>query len=284
MPIPAVEDSPQDRLAILFGQRYGQRQGETTDTTVWTETIETLLSHRSVRSYLSQPVPATALELAVAAAQSASTSSNLQAWSVIAVEDKERKSRINAIAGQQRQVDQAPLLLIFLADLSRLRRVADGQGSTSDGLDFLEAFLLAVIDAALAVQNASTALESIGLGTCYIGAVRNDPDFVARELGLPDLVFPVFGLTVGYPDPAIKTDVKPRLPQSTVLHRERYSNNPTDVELYNYNETLRAFQRSQSMALIDWSDQASGRIATREALKNRDRLSDVLRGFGFQLR
>lgn len=283
MPTPAVEENARDRLATLLEQRYGKSHGEAAGPGS-TETIETLLSHRSVRSYLPQPVPAKALELAIAAAQSAPTSSNLQAWSVVAVEDKARKSRINAIAGQQRQIDQAPLLLVWLADLSRLRRVAEGQGSTSDGLDFLEAFLLAIIDAALAAQNALTALESLGLGGCYIGALRNDPDIVARELELPDLAFPVFGLTVGYPDPAIKTDVKPRLPQSTVLHRERYSSNPSNKELYNYNATLRAFQKIQSMAPLDWSEQASRRIATREALKNRDRLRDVLKGFGFQLR
>ncbi len=276
-------DPVADRLEALLGERYGE-DGVQHDETGLTPTIETLLSHRSVRTYLPTPVPVEALELAIAAAQSASTSSNLQAWSVIAVEDPARKSRINAVAGNQRQIDQAPLLLIWLADLSRLRRIAGRQGSTADGLDYLESFLLGVIDAALAAQNALVALESLGLGTCYIGALRNDPATVARELGLPDLVFPVFGLTVGFPDPSDKTDIKPRLPQRTVLHREQYRDNPTGEDLDRYNQTLRAFQKIQRMAPVDWSEQAARRIATRESLKNRDKLLEVLRGLGFELK
>jgi nitroreductase len=277
------EQSGEDRLETLLQQRYGDGPTHSTGAS-WTQTIDTLLSHRSIRSYQPTPVPAETLELAVAAAQSASTSSNLQAWSVVAVEDRARKARINAVAGNQRQIEQAPLLLIWLADLSRLRRIADGQGSTSDGLDYLESFLLGIIDATLAAQNALVALESLGLGTCYIGAIRNDPITVARELNLPDQVFPVFGLTVGFPDSSIKTDVKPRLPQTTVLHREQYRDNPGKEELTGYDQILRAFQKIQSMAPIDWSEQAARRIATKESLKNRDKLSAILKSFGFQLK
>jgi nitroreductase len=289
MPAPAADrlkplrESTGDRLEMLFQQRYGADRTHPSGAAL-TQTIDTLLSHRSVRSYLPTPVPAEALELAIAAAQSGSTSSNLQAWSVVAVEDAARKARINAVAGNQRQIEQAPLLLVWLADLSRLRRVANGQGSTSDGLDYLEGFLLAVIDATLAAQNALVALESLGLGTCYIGAIRNDPATIAREFNLPDQVFPIFGLTVGFPDPAVKTDIKPRLPQTMVLHREQYRHNASGEELRAYNQTLRAFQKIQSMAPIDWSEQAARRIATKESLKNRDKLSATLKGFGFQLK
>ncbi|WP_210203786.1 NADPH-dependent oxidoreductase [Phyllobacterium sophorae] len=282
-PVKPEERSGEDRLQILLQQRYGNASTRSASVS-WTQTIDTLLGHRSVRSYLPEPVPAETLDLAVAAAQSAPTSSNLQAWSVVAVEDAARKARINAVAGNQRQIEQAPLLLVWLADLSRLRRIADGQSSTSEGLDYLESFLLGIIDAALAAQNALVALESLGLGTCYIGAIRNDPITVASELSLPDQVFPVFGLTVGFPDPSIRTDIKPRLPQTTVLHREQYRDNPGQEELIGYNQTLRTFQKIQSMATIDWSEQIARRIATKESLKNRDRLLAILKDFGFQLK
>ena len=282
-PVKPEERSGEDRLQILLQQRYGNPSTPSASAS-WTQTIDTLLAHRSVRSYLPEPVPTETLQLAIAAAQSAPTSSNLQAWSVVAVEDAARKARINAVAGNQRQIEQAPLLLVWLADLSRLRRIANGQSSTSEGLDYLESFLLGIIDAALAAQNALVALESLGLGTCYIGAVRNDPITVARELNLPDQVFPVFGLTVGFPDPSIRTDIKPRLPQTTVLHREQYRDNPGQEELIAYNQTLRTFQKIQSMATIDWSEQIGRRIATKESLKNRDRLLAILKDFGFQLK
>jgi nitroreductase len=250
----------------------------------WNDTLDTLLSHRSVRSYLDQPLPAGALEIAIAAAQSAPSSSNLQAWSVVSVTDPERKARINAVSGKQRQIAEAPLLLVWLADLSRLRGIAGSLSHTADGLDYLETFLLGVIDAALAAQNAVTAFNSLGLGSCYIGALRNDPATVAAELGLPPEVFPVFGLTVGVPDPARASDIKPRLPQSSVLHREQYESSVRPDDLSRYDSTLRGFQAEQAMPSVDWTRQLSQRIGTVAALKGRDRLTEVLKELGFKLK
>lgn len=276
------EEPVADQIGSLLQQRYGTQQNMPEHLPV-TKTIETLLKHRSVRLYLPQSVPAPAVELAISAAQSASSSSNLQAWSVVAVEDKARRARINAFAGNQKQIDQAPLLLVWLADLSRLRNITKAKGSPAEGLDYLESFLLAVIDATLAAQNAVIAFESLGLGTCYIGALRNNPEAIARELTLPKEVFPVFGLTVGYPDPAIRTDIKPRLPRSKVLHREQYAANSDREDFGGYNQILRAFQKLQFMPAIDWTEQISRRIGTKEALKNRDLLSSAVRALGFRI-
>ena len=272
-----------DRISSLLQQRYGTQQ-KLSGSLPETKVIETLLNHRSVRFYLPQSVPAPAVELAISAAQSAPSSSNLQAWSVVAIEDKDRKARIYAVAGNQKQIEQAPLLLVWLADLARLRGITDAQGSPAEGLEYLESFLLAIIDATLAAQNAVVAFESLGLGTCYIGALRNNPMAVAKELALPKEVFPVFGLTVGYPDPAIRTDVKPRLPRSRVFHREQYEANPDSGDFSAYNQVLRAFQKIQLMPAIDWTEQMSRRIGTKEALKNRDALSGVVKALGFQIK
>lgn len=270
-----------DRLKALAGERYRAAQALTGD---WNETLDTILSHRSVRSYLPARVPHNAIELAVAAAQSAPSSSNLQAWSVVTVEDPARKDRLNTVSGMQRQISQAPLLLIWLADLCRPRSIATRGGTSAEGLDYLESFLLGVIDAALAAQNAVVALESLGLGTCYIGAIRNDPETVARELGLPVGVFPVFGLTVGYPDPALPAAVKPRLPQANVLHRERYDVETAAGGLGDYNAALGSFQSEQSLPPIDWTEQVSCRIGTVEALKGRHLLAATARRIGFALK
>jgi nitroreductase len=184
--------------------------------------IEQLLGHRSVRAYLPRALPAGTLETLVAAAQSASSSSNLQAWSVVAVEDADHKARLSELAGRQRHISEAPLFLVWLADLARIESQARRLGTRAEGLEFLEALLIGVIDAALAAQNAVLALESLGMACVYIGAVRNTPDAVAADLALPPRVFPVFGMCVGYPDPDRPAAVKPRLPQDAVLHRERY--------------------------------------------------------------
>ncbi|MFM7366911.1 MAG: nitroreductase family protein, partial [Sphaerospermopsis kisseleviana] len=156
-------------------------------------------------------------------AQSASTSSNLQTWSVVAVEDGNRKEELSKLANNQAHIRQSPLFLVWLADLARLTNIAESRGLPHEGLDYLEMFLMAAIDAALAAQNAVVAAESLGLGTVYIGALRNKPQEVAQILNLPPHVVAVFGLCVGYADPVVKVAIKPRLPQSVVLHREIYN-------------------------------------------------------------
>lgn len=246
--------------------------------------LDTILAHRSVRDYLPRSLGDGVLETIVAAAQSAPTSSNLQAWSVVAVEDPDRRARLSALSGNQRQIVQAPLFLVWLADLSRLRAIADSLGHTSDGLDYTETFLLAVIDATLAAQNAVVALESLGLGSCYIGGIRNQPKAVAQELGLPPEVVAVFGLTVGYPDPARPTDIKPRLSQDVVLHRERYGDSRPARAIYRYNGALRAFQVEQKLPEVDWTGQAAARIGSAEALKGRHALAETIRALGFSLK
>ena len=75
---------------------------------------------------------------------------------------------------------------------------------------------MAAVDVALAAQNAVLAAESLGLGTCYIGGIRNQPRAIIELLGLPRLMFPITGLTLGWPD--TPANPRPRLPQAAVLH------------------------------------------------------------------
>lgn len=247
-------------------------------------TIETLLSHRSVRHFLPDPMPAGTLELLIAAAQSAATSSNVQAWSVVAVEDGARRARLAELAGRQAQIAQAPLLLVFLADLSRHARMGAARGEAMDGLDYLEAFLLAAVDAALAAQNVVVAAEALGLGTVYIGAMRNHPLEVAAELRLPPRCAAVFGLCVGRPDPTVATDVKPRLPQPVVLHRETYDAGAEADGVAGYDAALSSFRAEQGMTEVPWSRQTVERLRTAASLHGRHELAATLRAMGFALK
>lgn len=249
----------------------------------WNDALDVMLSHKSVRAYLDQPLPEGALELIIAAAQSAATTSNLQAWSVIAVEDKERKARLAALSAGQRHIYSAPLLLVFVADLARLRTFSKEHGTPGTALDYIEAFIIAVADASFAAQNAMTALQSIGLGGCYIGAMRNDAEGVAAELGLPTETMVVFGMTVGVPDPARPADVKPRLPQEVVLHRERYTA-PDPKLIAEYETRIGTFQAEQKMRAIDWTEQAAVRVRDIEALTGRHVLTDFLKRYGFGMK
>ncbi len=276
----ALENSPTP--ADLVRQRYGSDQPAAT--TEWNAALDAILSHRSVRIYLPKPVPENVLQLIVAAAQSAPTSSSLQAWSVVAVADPERRAKLAELACPNPQIISAPLFLLWIADLSRLRKITAEHGKTGEGLDYLESFLLATIDATLAAQNALVALESLGLGTCYIGGIRNHPAEVGELLGLPPEAFAVFGMTVGYPDPAIETEVKPRLPQSLVLHREQYQAAPPETGLASYDDTMKSFQTGQGMAVRGWTSVVANRIADLPALKGRHVLLDVVRRMGFKVK
>jgi nitroreductase len=246
--------------------------------------IEQMLGHRSVRAYSDKPLPAGTLEQLVAAAQSASTSSNLQFWSVIAVQDPGRRERLAALADKQKFIVEAPLFLVWLADLSRLSRLSQAQDLTIEALPYLEPFMVGLIDAALAAQNAVVAAESLGLGTVYVGAIRNHPEQVAAELGLPPMVMPVFGMCIGYPDPTRPASVKPRLPQAVVLHHEQYDAQSEAQEIAAYDEVLTEFQAGQGMATAGWSPVVLKRLQTIGSLRGRDRMREALKALGFELR
>jgi nitroreductase len=251
----------------------------------WNDTLDVLLSHRSVRAYLPDALPPGTVETLVAAAQSAPSSSNLQTWSVIAVEDPARKARLAELAGNQGHIRQAPLLLVWLVDLNRLSRLAETRGESSEALNYLDNFLVGAIDAALAAQNAVVALESLGLGSVYIGAIRNRPAEVAAELGLPPKVVALFGLVVGRPDPDSPASVKPRLPQDVVLFREQYTWGKIQLDaIAAYDRNIRTFQREQGQPELDWSATAVARVRDATSLHGRQVLREVLQGLGFDLR
>ena len=249
----------------------------------WSDTIALMLSHRSVRGYKPDAPPPGTLETLVAAAQSAATSSNLQTWSVVAVDRPEARAELAAIAGNQKHIEQCPIFLVFLADVSRNGRLASQEGTELAGMPYLESFLVAAIDAALAAQNAVVAAESLGLSTVYIGALRNDVTRVAGLLGLPPGATPVFGLCVGYAAPGREGEVKPRLPQAAVLHRETYDADDQGHRAA-YDPRMAEFSRRNEMAGDTWTKRVIARLGTMKALNGRDRLKEKLIALGFPLK
>jgi nitroreductase len=250
----------------------------------WNETLDVLLSHHSTRAFLPDALPENTLPTLLAAAQSAPTSSNLQAWSVVAVQDPARKARLAGLAGNQQHIVDAPLFLVWLIDLNRPARVAEMGGHPAEALKYLECFLLGAIDAALAAQNAMAALQSLGLGAVYIGGMRNKPAEVAAELGLPPHVFAVFGMAIGRPDPDRPASVKPRLPQEAVLSHEQYSFGEAQLEaVAAYNKVMREFQREQGLPEQEWSTLVARRLRGPQSLDGRHVLRQVLHNLGFEL-
>ncbi|GAA5052587.1 NADPH-dependent oxidoreductase [Nocardia callitridis] len=259
------------------GSRY--RDPELTTLPRSTPTIEQQLAHRSVRAFLDTPVGDDELTALIAAAQSASTSSNLQAWSVVAVRDPERKDRLATLAGDQEFIRRAPLLLVWLADLGRAGRLAASRRAALEATEYLESTVLGFVDASLAAQNAVVAAESLGLGAVFVGAIRNNPDGVAAELHLPDRVFATFGLAVGVPDLTESAGVKPRLPQQAVLHHEVYSE-AGDATIEGYDTRLAEYNAEHGRS-AGWTDAVLNRLRDRDSLKGRHLLREHLGRQGF---
>jgi nitroreductase len=272
-----IDLSQADALALRYGSAAP-------DSGPWNDHIALLLSHRSVRGYRSDALPDGTLETLVAAAQSAATSSNLQTWSVVAVTDPAAKAELAKLANNQKHIEQCPLFLAWIADTSRNARLGQEEGVALEALPYFETFLVAAIDAALAAQNAVVAAESLGLSTVYIGALRNHPIEVASLLGLPPGAMGVFGLCVGYAAPGIANEVKPRLPQSVVLHHERYSAENESRDRAEYDRVMTAFSHRQDMSTDSWTKRVIGRMSRLSAMSGRDRLVSTLQAMGFPLK
>ena len=263
--------------------RYGEG-GSPEKTGPWNDVIACLMSHCSVRGFRSDPLPEGTLETLVAAAQSASTSSNLQTWSVMAVHDPVKKAALAKIASNQKHIEQCPLFLVWLADVSRNERLGAEEKITLETIPHFETYLVAAIDAALAAQNATVAAESLGLSMVYIGALRNDPIEVGRLLGLPPGVMGVFGMCVGYPLPAVTNEVKPRLPQSAILYHDSYSTATESADRAAYDARMAAFSQRHEMTQDTWTKRVIGRMGKLSAMAGRDKLVSILHKMGFPLR
>lgn len=207
-------------------------------------TIDLFGAHRSVRAFTPDPVPTEHLHAAIRAGQMASTSSAVQATCVIQVTDPGERAEIAELAGNQPYIRSAPLFLLFCGDSRRHRLAARAGGGAYDAR--LEGFLVTAIDTALFAQNAAVAFESMGYGICFIGGLRNDLPRLDRVLGLPEGVYPFFGMCVGKPDPAKHTSTRPRLPLGAVLMRDRYADDETMLEaMRGYDDQYREYLRSR---------------------------------------
>ena len=243
-----------------------------------TDTLELLTSHRSIRKFTAQPVSDEWIRRIVACGQAAATSSNLQATTVIRVRDAGKRARIAELAGGQDYVASAGAFLVFCADLHRARLACELQGGTfRPGMT--EHFILATVDVALFGQNCAVAAEALGLGICYIGAVRNEPQAVSELLELPESVYPVFGMCLGFPDQA--PEVKPRLPLPVVLREDSYGDPDALDGIAAYDEQLRQYYRTRTGGRKDssWSEEMKG-VVGRES---RPHMRAFLAGRGFSM-
>ncbi|WP_059042333.1 oxygen-insensitive NADPH nitroreductase [Paenibacillus rubinfantis] len=242
------------------------------------ETISKMMQHRSIRKYSDQPVTQEMVEQIVSAGQMASSSSNVQAYSVIAVTDAGRKAKLAELCGNQAYVAECPVFLVWCADLSRLKQAAERYIPSQTTYEATtENFIVATVDTALAAQNAAVAAESLGLGIVYIGGIRNQSEQVATLLDLPRLAYPVFGMCLGYPDQ--EPGLRPRLPLPAVLHWNGYDAAGQDKQVADYDEVMSTYLRERTGGSKDtpWSELMAEKLAQPARLHLRQFLAQ--RGF-----
>ena len=251
-----------------LSQRFGTEVAEVPDA------LAPFLAHRSVRRYTDEAIPESILAGLIAAAQSAATSSNLQSWSVISIEDPVKRKLIAEACDHQKQVETAPVFLAFLADLNRINQYAIKAGVVPDGLDTTEMYTVAVIDAALAAERLVCAAEALGYGICYIGALRNHPDTIKELLNLPEKTFGAFGLCIGRPAETARAHIKPKLQQDQIWFREEY---PSELDSEEYDARMVEYFETSGMASEDsWSKKSGKRVMTT-GLSGREALLGFLR-------
>jgi nitroreductase len=249
--------------------------------------LRQILMRRTHRRYADRPVAEPLLSLLLGAAFSASSKSDFQQTSVIRVADRGRRDRLAALVPDMPWIGNAPVFLVFCGDGRRLEHVGEQRGHKVDAGQ-LEGFFNATVDAALVLQTFILAAETVGLGCCPISVIRNHANAVAEILELPDKVFPVAGLCLGYP--AAAGYVSMRLPLEVTLHLDRYHDSLRGAALDAYDmrrdarySIPRAQQRSPEIfgyaSLYGWSEDKARQAAQPEGQD----FSAYLRTRGFSM-
>jgi nitroreductase/FMN reductase [NAD(P)H] len=181
------------------------------------EALARLLDRRACRDYADRAVPDGLVRLLICAGLSAPTKSDLQQADVIWVRDPGLRAELTEGIPGADWIARAPVFLVVCANGARFAALFDGPDFPNDHFD---ALFNAIVDAALVLEGLVAAATLAGLGSCPISVIRNRAEAVSAALGLPDRVFPVAGLCMGYAADAAA--ISPRLDLGITVHEDRY--------------------------------------------------------------
>ncbi|MEH0874081.1 NADPH-dependent oxidoreductase [Pectobacterium cacticida] len=217
------------------------------------KTIELFTSHRSERSYLDKDIPDDILDAIIQSAHLAPTSVNSQQVSLIVTRDPERRARIAELAGGQPWIAKAPVFITLVLDMHKTQVGIAMSGKQQHAHESIESLISGTTDVGIALGTLMAAARSFGLGIVPIGGIRREPQAMIDLLALPELTFPVVGLTIGYVDnPAHQ---KPRLPLTSFRHDETYHQEVLPEAIRQYNQTLMAhWQQTGRTDGEDWGN------------------------------
>ncbi len=180
---------------------------------------DSIFHHRSIRKYKPDTIPGEVMDRVLEAGSRASTTGNMQVYSMIITKDEEIRKQLWEAHFKQEMVLLAPVHITFCADFNRFNKWCRSR-KAEPGYDNFLSFFTAAIDALLASQNVAVEAEANGLGICYLGTATYMADRIIDILGLPPGVVPVAALVMGYPDE--EPGLTDRLPMEAVVHQEKY--------------------------------------------------------------
>lgn len=192
------------------------------------ETMRILLDRGSCRAFEERDIDDALLQEVLEAGLRAPSGGNLQPWSAIVIRGQEKKDRLTELCGNQKFISRAPVNLLFCIDQARLKRWAELETAPFTALASFRHFWISFQDTIIAAQNICTAADALGLGSVYVGTVLECFRELKEMFDLPQGVFPVVLLSLGWPkQPPV---VKSKLPESILIHQEKYQT-PTDGDL-----------------------------------------------------
>ena len=225
-------------LQQIFEARYGDAARLNT-ANVDGDMIRSMAQRGSCRDFLDTPVSDALVDVLCAAALASPTKSDLQQRDIIVLKSPDQRHRLSALVAGQSWVADAPMIAVFCGNNRRQRLIHDWHGIPFAN-DHLDAFFNATTDAAIALGAFVTAADAVGLGCCPISAVRNRPEAVSALLDLPDHVFPLAGLAIGYP--CQSATIAKRLPLRVTCHTDRYRESTLQETVRTYDDDRRASQ------------------------------------------
>ncbi len=275
-------------LKLRIENAVSERFGEVIDaagTGAGGAELARLVEHRSHRKFTPQAIDAGLLRMLFACALSAPSKSDLQQADIVHVADRTKVKTIVTLIPDMPWIDDAPLFLIFCGNNRRIRQIGLMRGKPFVN-DHLDHFMNAAVDAGLVMMNFIRAAEAVGLGCCPISAVRNHCGRVSELLGLPDHVFPLAGLAVGYP--ALPGKISPRLPLDVTVHTNHFDETLLTEKIDSYDHRrhqLQPYRRQRHMDLYGtsgfygWSEDKARQYSVPE----RPDFGEFIRSKGFTL-
>lgn len=195
-----------------------------------TDFSDILLERRTIRKYSSKPLDDKLLNELLVMGCRASTTGNMQVYSIIITRDEQLKKDLTPLHFNQKMIIEAPVVLTFCADFNRFNKWCRLRKAEPGYNNFLS-FVTAAIDALLVAQTVCIAAESKGLGICYLGTTTYNAHKIIDLLKLPSGVVPVTTVTIGWPSE--NPEQVDRLPLESIIHREIY-HDYSEVEIENY--------------------------------------------------